>query len=78
MPYSASSFPFHAILQSQAAYLHSFNGLMGRCLEIRRAGAAALDLAYVAGRAVGWLLGHWALSPGIWRAARCWCWKRMA
>ncbi len=60
-----TGFPFRHP-QAQAAYLHSFNGLMGRCLEIRRAGAAALDLAYVA---AGRLDGYWELGLKPWDLA---------
>lgn len=50
----------------QAAYLSFFNALMGRCLEIRRAGAASLDLAYVA---AGRLDGYWELGLKPWDTA---------
>ena len=50
----------------QPAYLNMFNGLMGRCLEIRRAGAASLDLAYVA---AGRLDGYWEIGLKPWDMA---------
>jgi myo-inositol-1(or 4)-monophosphatase len=51
-----------------------FGSLFGKCVEIRRAGAASLDLAYVA---AGRLDGFWeiGLKRGISRAVRCWCRK---
>jgi myo-inositol-1(or 4)-monophosphatase len=42
-----------------AAYLPVFQALIGRCAGIRRAGACALDLAYVA---AGRLDGMWVMS----------------
>ena len=50
----------------QPAYLNFFNALMGRCLEIRRAGAASLDLAYVA---AGRLDGYWEIGLKPWDIA---------
>jgi myo-inositol-1(or 4)-monophosphatase len=51
------------------AYLSMFAGLFGQCAEIRRAGSAALDLAYVAaGRLDGfWEIGlnEWDLAAGV-------------
>lgn len=60
-----TGFPFRHP-QHQAAYLSFFNALMGRCLEIRRAGAASLDLAYVA---AGRLDGYWELGLKPWDTA---------
>ena len=60
-----TGFPFrHA--QHQPAYLNLFTSLFGRCLEIRRAGAASLDLAYVA---AGRLDGFWELGLKEWDIA---------
>lgn len=60
-----TGFPFrHA--QHQPAYLCLFNSLFGRCLEIRRAGAASLDLAYVA---AGRLDGFWEIGLKEWDMA---------
>ncbi len=50
----------------QAAYLNFFNNLFGRCMEIRRAGAASLDLSYVAS---GRLDGYWEIGLKPWDIA---------
>jgi myo-inositol-1(or 4)-monophosphatase len=42
-----------------SAYLPIFNSLITRCAGIRRAGAAALDLAHLA---AGRLDGYWVMS----------------
>jgi myo-inositol-1(or 4)-monophosphatase len=60
-----TGFPFR-YPQHQPAYLGIFNALMGRCLEIRRAGAASLDLAYVAS---GRLDGFWEIGLKPWDMA---------
>jgi myo-inositol-1(or 4)-monophosphatase len=60
-----TGFPFRHP-QHQPAYLGVFNALMGRCLEIRRAGAASLDLAYVA---AGRLDGFWEIGLKPWDLA---------
>jgi len=60
-----TGFPFRHP-QHQPAYLSIFNALMGRCLEIRRAGAASLDLAYVA---AGRLDGYWEIGLKPWDIA---------
>ena len=60
-----TGFPFRHP-QHQPAYLSIFNALMGRCLEIRRAGAASLDLAYVA---AGRLDGYWEIGLKPWDMA---------
>jgi myo-inositol-1(or 4)-monophosphatase len=44
-------------------YLHSLREIMQRCGGIRRPGAAALDLAYVA---AGWVDGHWEKGLNAW------------
>ena len=44
-------------------YLASLRVIMQRCAGIRRAGAAALDLAYVA---AGWLDGYWEKGLHPW------------
>jgi myo-inositol-1(or 4)-monophosphatase len=49
-----------------AAYLPIFQALIGRCAGIRRAGACALDLAYVA---AGRLDGMWVMSLKTWDVA---------
>jgi len=48
------------------AYLPIFHALIGRCAGIRRAGACALDLAYVA---AGRLDGLWVMSLKNWDVA---------
>ncbi len=60
-----TGFPFRHP-QHQPAYLNFFNALMGRCLEIRRAGGASLDLAYVA---AGRLDGYWEIGLKPWDVA---------
>ena len=60
-----TGFPFRHP-RHQPAYLNTFNALMGRCLEIRRAGAASLDLAYVA---AGRLDGFWEIGLKPWDMA---------
>mgnify|MGYP003952626305 CR=1 FL=1 len=45
---------------------HRFAALLKRCLGVRRAGAAALDLAYVA---CGWLDGFWETRLSPWDMA---------
>jgi myo-inositol-1(or 4)-monophosphatase len=47
-------------------YLPIFQALLGRCAGIRRAGACALDLAYVA---AGRLDGMWVMSLKSWDVA---------
>jgi len=49
-----------------AAFVPRLNALMARCAGIRRAGACALDLAYVA---AGRLDGFWAMSLRSWDVA---------
>ena len=44
-------------------YLQSLREIMQRCGGIRRPGAAALDLAYVA---AGWVDGHWEKGLNAW------------
>ena len=57
-----TGFPFlHPARQS--AYLSFFNSLFGKCVEIRRAGAASLDLSYVAS---GRLDGFWEMNLKPW------------
>jgi myo-inositol-1(or 4)-monophosphatase len=48
------------------AYLNMFNGLLTQCAEMRRAGSAALDLAYVAS---GRLDGFWEIGLSPWDVA---------
>jgi len=49
-----------------ASYLPIFEALLGRCAGIRRAGACALDLAYLA---AGRLDGFWVMSLKSWDVA---------
>jgi myo-inositol-1(or 4)-monophosphatase len=49
-----------------ATYLPIFEALLGRCAGIRRAGACALDLAYLA---AGRLDGFWVMSLKSWDVA---------
>ena len=49
-----------------ATYLLIFEALLGRCAGIRRAGACALDLAYLA---AGRLDGFWVMSLKSWDVA---------
>lgn len=62
-----TGFPFR-LPQHMDAYLATFRVLMNQCGDVRRAGAAALDLAYVgAGRLDGfWEIGlaEWDLAAG--------------
>lgn len=44
-------------------YMTSLREIMQRCAGIRRPGAAALDLAYVA---AGWVDGHWEKGLNAW------------
>ena len=52
--------------QHQPAYLSFFGSLFGKCVEVRRAGAASLDLAYVAS---GRLDGYWEFGLKEWDIA---------
>ncbi len=49
-----------------AAYLPTFNAVVARCAGVRRAGACALDLCYLA---AGRLDGFWAMSLEPWDVA---------
>lgn len=60
-----TGFPFR-YPQHQPAYLSFFNGIFGKCVEIRRAGAASLDLSYVA---AGRLDGFWEIGLKEWDMA---------
>jgi myo-inositol-1(or 4)-monophosphatase len=44
-------------------YMASLREIMQRCAGVRRPGAAALDIAYVA---AGWVDGHWEKSLNAW------------
>ena len=60
-----TGFPFRHP-QHQPAYLNFFGSLFGKCVEVRRAGAASLDLAYVAS---GRLDGYWEFGLKEWDIA---------
>lgn len=60
-----TGFPFKHP-QFLPAYLRQFTTILGRTSGVRRAGAAALDLAHVA---CGWLDGFWELSLAPWDIA---------
>ncbi|MCB1825664.1 MAG: inositol-1-monophosphatase [Candidatus Competibacteraceae bacterium] len=60
-----TGFPFRHP-RHQPAYLNFFGSLFGKCVEVRRAGAASLDLAYVAS---GRLDGYWEFGLKEWDIA---------
>jgi myo-inositol-1(or 4)-monophosphatase len=60
-----TGFPFRNP-KNQPHYLSFFSSLFGKCLEIRRAGAASLDLAYVAS---GRLDAYWEMGLSPWDIA---------
>ncbi|WP_371372923.1 inositol-1-monophosphatase [Thalassotalea aquiviva] len=61
----ATGFP-HKAKHHTEAYLNMFGALFGKSADIRRAGAAALDLAYVA---AGRVDGFWELGLKPWDTA---------
>ncbi len=60
-----TGFPFRHP-QHRSAYLNIFSALLEKCTEIRRAGAASLDLAYVAS---GRLDAFWEIGLKTWDIA---------
>ena len=60
-----TGFPFRHP-QHLECYLETFKAIYPHVSDIRRAGAAALDLAYVAS---GWLDGHWEIGLNSWDIA---------
>ena len=60
-----TGFPFR-YPQHQQAYLAMLTQLFAKCAEVRRAGAASLDLAYVA---AGRLDGFWEIGLSEWDMA---------
>jgi len=60
-----AAFPFRS-RRLMPAYMEMFNSLFGQCEDVRRAGAASLDLAYVA---CGRLDGYWELALKPWDTA---------
>jgi myo-inositol-1(or 4)-monophosphatase len=72
----STGFPFRPG-DNFANYLTMMGDVMQRTAGLRRPGAAALDLAYVAaGFTEGFL--KQACSPGMWRQVRCWSLKPVA
>ncbi len=61
-----TGFPYRHSPEHQAAYVASLQALMPLCGDVRRAGAAVLDLAYVAS---GRLDGFWELGLKPWDIA---------
>lgn len=61
-----TGFPYRHSEEYRNAYLNSLNGLIPYCGDLRRAGAATLDLAYVA---CGRLDGFWELGLKPWDIA---------
>lgn len=61
-----TGFPYRHSPEHQAAYVNSLQALIPSCGDIRRAGAATLDLAYVA---AGRLDGFWELGLQPWDIA---------
>ncbi|WP_445400116.1 inositol-1-monophosphatase [Zobellella sp. An-6] len=61
----ATGFPFKQKHQADA-YLAMFKAMFVQCADIRRAGAASLDLAYVA---AGRVDGYWELGLKPWDSA---------
>lgn len=61
-----TGFPYRHSPEHQAAYIESLQALMPQCGDIRRAGSASLDLAYVA---CGRLDGFWELALKPWDIA---------
>ncbi|HMD59487.1 MAG TPA: inositol monophosphatase family protein [Steroidobacteraceae bacterium] len=62
----ATGFPFKENVQYADAYLAMLKNIMGRAAGIRRPGAAALDLAYVA---AGRVDGFWEMGLQPWDTA---------
>ncbi len=60
-----AAFPFRS-RRLMSAYMNMFNTLFEQCEDVRRAGAASLDLAYVA---CGRLDGYWELALKPWDTA---------
>ncbi len=61
-----TGFPYRANLEHAPAYMNMFRTVMGLTAGIRRAGSAALDLAYVA---AGRLDGFWEVGLSPWDIA---------
>lgn len=61
-----TGFPFRHRPECITAYTRSLESMLPKCGDVRRAGAAALDLAYVA---AGRLDGFWEMGLKIWDVA---------
>ena len=61
-----TGFPFRHSPDCVSAYTRSLASMLPQCGDVRRAGAAALDLAYVA---AGRLDGFWEMGLKIWDVA---------
>lgn len=61
-----TGFPYHQSANHLQAYSDSLHAILPICGDIRRAGAASLDLAYVA---CGRLDGFWEMGLKIWDIA---------
>jgi myo-inositol-1(or 4)-monophosphatase len=64
-PLLATGFPFKNLAETDR-YLAAFRALFGRSSDMRRAGSAALDLAYVA---AGRVDGFWEMGLSPWDIA---------
>jgi myo-inositol-1(or 4)-monophosphatase len=61
-----TGFPAHHSQEIQARYLNMLQAIVPLCGDVRRAGAATLDLAYVA---CGRLDGFWEMGLSLWDLA---------
>lgn len=61
-----TGFPFRHSEEKIATYTRTLQAMMPLCGDVRRAGAAALDLAYVA---AGRLDGFWEMGLNLWDIA---------
>ena len=70
----ATGIPFAAVApQRRLAFARTLGVLMPQVAGIRRFGAAALDLAWVAAGRYDGYLGARAEAAGTWPPACCWC-----
>ena len=65
----ATGFPYDR-WHAEDNNIHRCAQLLREAQGLRRAGAAALDLAYVA---AGWLDGYWEIKLSSWDIAAGWC-----
>jgi len=61
-----TGFPYRHTPDQEAAYADMLKAILPACGDIRRAGSAALDLAYVA---AGRLDGYWEMALKLWDIA---------